>query len=100
MLTNAVDTYNLNSMNPNFKILPGTGGMNAFINPDMLRPNKDALINPRVKQYEDLRESGYTHDQAIDIIGRQTGKASYPQQQQYPYSNQYDYTTGLNYYES
>lgn len=100
MLTNAVDTYNLNSMNPNFKILPGTGGINAFINPDMLKPNKNALTNPRVREYESLRESGYTHDQAIDIIGRQTGKASYPQQQQYPYGNQYDYTTGLNYYES
>jgi hypothetical protein len=99
MLTNAVDTYNLNIMNPNFKVLPGTGGMIDLINTDILKPNKDALTSARVKEYEALIERGYTHDQAIDILGRQSGKASYSQSQQYPYSNPYDYMTGLNYYE-
>jgi hypothetical protein len=99
MLTNAVDTYNLNIMNPNFKVLPGTGGRIEFVNPDMLKPNKNAMKSARMREYESLIADGYTHDQAIDIIGRQTGKAAYPQQQQYPYSNPYDYTTGLNYYE-
>jgi hypothetical protein len=99
MLTNAVDTYNLNSMNPNYKILPGTGGKVAFVNPEMLKPNKDALASPRIREYEALVSRGYTHDQAIDILGRQSGKAAYPQQQQYPYGNPYDYMTGLNYYE-
>jgi hypothetical protein len=99
MLTNAVDTYNLNAMNPNYKILPGTGGKVAFVNPEMLKPNKDALASPRIKEYEALVSRGYTHDQAIDILGRQSGKAAYPQQQQYPYGNPYDYMTGLNYYE-
>jgi hypothetical protein len=98
MLTNAVDTYNLNAMNPNYKILPGTGGKVAFVNPEMLKPNKDALASPRIKEYEALISRGYTHDQAIDILGRQSGKAAYPQQQQYPYGNPYDYMTGLNYY--
>lgn len=100
MLTNAVDTYNLNIMNPNFKVLPGTGGRIAFVNPEAMKPNKNALKSARMREYEMLRDDGYTHDQAIDIIGRQTGKAAYPQQQQYPYSNPYDYMTGLNYYES
>ena len=99
MLTNAVDTYNLNIMNHNFKVLPGTGGRIEFVNPDMLKPNKNAMKSARMREYESLIADGYTHDQAIDIIGRQTGKAAYPQQQQYPYSNPYDYTTGLNYYE-
>jgi hypothetical protein len=100
MLTNAVDTYNLNSMNPNYKILPGTGGRVAFVNPEMLKPNKDALTSARLREYRALLAEGLTHDQAIDVMGRQSGKAAYPPQQQYPYSNPYDYTTGLNYYES
>jgi hypothetical protein len=99
MLTNAVDTYNLNAMNPNYKILPGTGGRVAFVNPEMLKPNKNATKSARTIEYERLRGEGYTHDEAIDIIGRQTSKAAYPQQQQYPYSNPYDYMTGLNYYD-
>jgi hypothetical protein len=99
MLTNAVDTYNLNIMNPNYKVLPGTGGRVALMNTDFLKPNKDALTSPRIKEYEALMERGYTHDQAIDILGRQSGKANYSQPQQYPYSNPYDYMTGLNYYE-
>jgi hypothetical protein len=99
MLTNAVDTYNLNIMNPNFKVLPGTGGMIDIINYDAMKPNKDALTSARVKEYEALIDRGYTHDQAIDILGRQSGKANYSQTQQYPYSNPYDYMTGLNYYE-
>lgn len=99
MLTNAVDTYNLNIMNPNFKVLPGTGGRIELINTDFLKPNKDALTSARLKEYRALLAEGLTHDQAIDVMGRQTGKASYPQQQQYPYSNPYDYMTGLNYYE-
>lgn len=98
MLTNAVDTYNLNAMNPNYKILPGTGGKVAFVNPEMLKANKDALTSPRVKEYEALISRGYTHDQAIDILGRQSSKAAYPQQQQYPYGNPYEYMTGMNYY--
>lgn len=99
MLTNAVDTYNLNIMNPNFKVLPGTGGMIDLINTDILKPNKDALTSARLKEYRALLAEGLTHDQAIDVMGRQTAKANYPQQQQYPYSNPYDYMTGLNYYE-
>ena len=99
MLTNAVDTYNLNIMNPNYKVFPGTGGRIAFTNPDALKPNKNANVSPRLREYEALKADGYTHEEAIDIIGRQTGKASYPQQQQYPYTNPYDYMTGLNYYE-
>ena len=99
MLTNAVDTYNLNIMNPNFKVLPGTGGRIALMNTDFLKPNKDALTSARLKEYRALLAEGLTHDQAMDVMGRQTGKASYPQQQQYPYSNPYDYMTGLNYYE-
>lgn len=99
MLTNAVDTYNLNIMNPNFKVLPGTGGRIAFVNPDMLKPNKDALTSARLREYRALIAEGLTHDQAIDIMGRQSSKAAYPQLQQYPYSNPYDYMTGLNYYE-
>jgi hypothetical protein len=100
MLTNAVDTYNLNAMNPNYKILPGTGGRVSFVNPEMLKPNKDALTSARLREYRALLAEGLTHDQAIDVMGRQSGKAAYPPQQQYPYSNPYDYTTGLNYYES
>jgi hypothetical protein len=100
MLTNAVDTYNLNIMNPNFKVLPGTGGMIDLINTDILKPNKDALTSARLREYRALIAEGLTHDQAIDVMGRQSGKAAYPQQQQYPYSNPYDYMTGLNYYES
>jgi hypothetical protein len=97
MLTNAVDTYNLNIMNPNFKVLPGTGGMIDIINYDAMKPNKDALTSPRIREYEALRAKGYNHEQAIDILGRQTGKAFYPQQPQYPYSNPYDYMTGPEY---
>lgn len=100
MLTNAVDTYNLNAMNPNYKILPGTGGRVAFVNPEMLKPNKDALTSARLREYRALIAEGLTHNQAIDVMGRQSGRASYPPQQEYPYSNPYDYMTGLNYYES
>jgi len=99
MLTNAVDTYNLNIMNPNFKVLPGTGGMIDLINTDFLKPNKNALDSARLQEYKSLLAEGLTHDQAVDVMGRQTGKATYSQQQQYPYSNPYDYMTGLNYYE-
>lgn len=99
MLTNAVDTYNLNIMNPNFKVLPGTGGRVDLINTDILKPNKDVLDSARLKEYRALLQEGFTHDEAIDFMGRQSGKAQYSQQQQYPYSNPYDYTTGLNYYE-
>jgi hypothetical protein len=99
MLTNAVDTYNLNIMNPNFKVLPGTGGRIGLMNTDFLKPNKDVLDSARLKEYKALLREGFTHEEAIDFMGRPSSRSGYPQQQQYPYSNPYDYMTGLNYYE-
>ena len=92
-LTNATDTYNLNLMNPQYKIFPGTGGLAAFTNGRPMQPNPSSDISPRVQEYEMLKAKGYTHDEAIDLVGRQSGKAQYPNEN-YPYFNPYDYMTG------
>lgn len=93
MLTNAVDTYNVNITSPYFKIHPSTGGMATFDQGLAMKPNKQANISPRVREYEMLLDRGYTHDEAIDIIGRQSGKAQYPTANA-DFYNPYDYTVG------
>jgi hypothetical protein len=93
MLTNAVDTYNMNITSPHFKIHPGTGGMATFDQGLAMIPRKMSDVSPRVMEYETLISRGYTHDQAIDIIGRQSGKANYPNNQNEFY-NPYDYQVG------
>ena len=93
MLTNAVDTYNMNIMSPHFKIHPSTGGMATFDQGLAMQPNRQSNLSPRVREYQSLIDLGYTHDEAIDIIGRQTGKADYPSNDQQFY-NPYNYMAG------
>lgn len=93
MLTNAVDTYNMNIMSPHFKIHPSTGGMATFDQGLAMQPNRQSNLSPRVREYQSLIDLGYTHDQAIDIIGRQTGTAQYPSNDQQFY-NPYNYMAG------
>jgi len=93
MLTNAVDTYNLNLTSPYFKIHPGTGGMATFDQGLAMKASRGSNKSARVAEYESLIDDGYTHEQAIDLIGRQSGKADYPDNQN-AYYNPYDYQVG------
>jgi len=82
MLTNAVDTYNLNLTSPFYKIHPSKGGRATFD------------LSARVQEYKTLVDKyGFTHEEAIDLIGRQSGKADYPNNQN-AYYNPYDYQVG------
>lgn len=84
-LTNAVETYNLNQLYPHYQIFPETGGLMAFTQGEKMVPNRSAAMSPRVKEYLMLKEQGFSHEEAIDIVGRQTSKAEYP-----------EYGTGVN----
>ncbi len=93
MLTNAVDTYNVNITSPHFKIHPGTGGMATFDQALAMKAKKGSNKSARVLEYESLVNDGYTHEEAIDIIGRQSGKAEYSNNEN-AYYNPYDYQVG------
>lgn len=93
MLTNATDTYNVNIMSPYYKIHPSTGGKATFDQGLAMEAKKRPDLSPRVMEYEALLARGYSHEQAIDIIGRQSGKANYPNNEE-AYYNPYDYMVG------
>jgi hypothetical protein len=93
MLTNAVDTYNVNITSPHFKIHPGRGGMATFDQALAMKAKKGSNKSARVAEYESLVNDGYTHEEAIDIIGRQSGKAEYSNNEN-AYYNPYDYQVG------
>ena len=92
MLDNAVKAKNMSDMYPQFDIDPSSGGLIRFTQGMPLMPNQAASMSPRVAEYERLREK-YSHEQAIDILGRQTAKAQYNQDPN-NYYNPFDYPTG------
>lgn len=92
MLDNAVKAKNMSDMYPQFDIDPSSGGLIRFTQGMPVMPNQAASMSPRVAEYERLRQK-YSHEEAIDILGRQTAKAQYNQDPS-NYYNPYDYPTG------
>lgn len=85
-LTNAADTYNLNLMNPNYKVFPGTGGLIAFTKGEMLKPDKDALMSTKMREFTMWKQNtNLTDDQIVQLM-RAKAEGSYPQDQYFnPY---------------
>lgn len=93
MLDNAVKAKNISDLYPQYDIDPSTGGLITFTQGMPLIPNQQSTMSPRTKEYMYLRSKGYEHDEAIDIIGRQSSKGQYSDDS-YNFNNPYDYQVG------
>jgi hypothetical protein len=91
MLTNAVDTYNMNLMSPYFKVDPTAGGRATLYNTEALKPNKNAYTSDTVRMFKMLKDETGASDEAIfNYLAR--SKAQPPEQSNY--YNPYDMAVG------
>lgn len=68
-ISNAADIYNLNQMNQQYAIDPRTGGLVTYINPKMLHPNENALMDAKFKEFQMWRSStDLSDDQIIQLM--------------------------------
>lgn len=68
-ITNATDIYNMNAMTENFAIDPTTGGLVTFVNPRALKPDKDAMINRQLAEFQMWRENtDLSDDQILQLM--------------------------------
>lgn len=82
MLTNAVDTYNMNLMSPYFKIDPTAGGRASLYNTEVLKPNKNAYTSDTIRMFKMLKDETGASDEAIfNFLAR--SKAQPPEQSEY-----------------
>lgn len=92
-LTNAVNTYDMNLMSPYYKIDPTKGGAAFFANGKKMEPHKSSNYSARYQEYLQLREAGFAHDEAIDVMG--TGTKAVSNYEGYPeFHNPYAVNTG------
>jgi hypothetical protein len=91
MLTNAVNTYNLNQLYPHYQIDPGTGGTAFFDRGEQIKANKNAMQSDIKALYSELVDLGYDRDEILEILKSSVGsKYRNPQNELLP-----EYGTGM-----
>ena len=73
MLTNAVNTANLNQLYPHYQIDPGSGGLAYFNRGEMLKANKNAMQSEIAALDAELKGMGYSREERLEILKSATG---------------------------
>jgi hypothetical protein len=68
-ITNAASIYNLNQINQQYAIDPRGGGLVTYVNPKMLAPDEDALMDARFQEFNMWRsKTDLSDEQIINIM--------------------------------
>jgi len=73
MLTNAVNTANLNQLYPHYQIDPGSGGLAYFDRGEALKANKNAMQSEIAALDAELKGMGYSREERLEILKSATG---------------------------
>ena len=73
MLTNAVNTANLNQLYPHYQIDPGSGGLAYFDRGEALKANKNAMQSEIAALDAELKDMGYSREERLEILKSATG---------------------------
>lgn len=68
-ITNASSIYNLNQINQQYMIDPTTGGTIAYINPKMLHPDENSMMDSKYREFKMWQDNtDLSDDQIISIM--------------------------------
>jgi hypothetical protein len=68
-ITNAASIYNLNQINQQYAIDPSTGGLITYVNPKMINPDEDALMDAKFQEFKMWQENtDLSDDQIISLM--------------------------------
>jgi hypothetical protein len=72
LLTNMANTYNQNSLYPNYNIRPDQAGAIEFANPQAIRDEQSQTGNPRIRTFQEWRDfdPSLTNPEIIDLMGK------------------------------
>jgi hypothetical protein len=88
-ITNATSIYNLNQINQQYAIDPSTGGLITYVNPKMLAPDEDALMDAKFQEFNMWRSKTNLSDEQIINIMRAKDDGTYNNTDSFV--NPYDY---------
>ena len=72
LLTNMANTYNQNSLYPNYNVRPDYAGAIEFANPQAIRDEQSQTGNPRIRTFQEWKDAypDLDNDQIIDLMGK------------------------------
>lgn len=88
-ITNAASIYNLNQINKQYAIDPSTGGLVAYVDPKMLEPDENALMDAKFQEFNMWRNNTDLSDEQIINIMKAKDDGMYSNTN--AFVNPYDY---------
>ncbi len=93
-ITNAASIYNLNQMNQQYQIDPRTGGLVTYVNPKMITPDENALMDSKFQEFQMWKNNTDLSDEQIINIMKAKDDGMYSNTN--AFTNPYDYAAATS----